>query len=54
MLTENNLVYLKVDQEYIDKVNTYSIEKAIHMMDDFGWCPRPDCGKPAELNKFEK
>lgn len=34
----------------ISKHTEFSFNLAVNMMEDFSWCPVPECGQPAELN----
>jgi hypothetical protein len=52
-LTEFHLKEVNISQELIDKFTLYSLNNAIDAMDDFSWCPIPECAAPAELDKVK-
>jgi hypothetical protein len=52
-MIEDCLKIVGVEQEIIEKFNIFSISQAIEGMDDFGWCPTPQCGSPAEIDKVK-
>jgi hypothetical protein len=52
-LTEINLKDINLDEEFIEKFTVFSINQAVDLMDDFGWCPITECGCPAEIDKMK-
>ena len=48
LINEKIFKELGVEQEYIDKYSTFSLNQAIDKMADFGWCP--SCSGIAELD----
>lgn len=51
MIQEIDLKQVGVSEELIAKLTLFSINKAIEMMKDYGWCPEPDCRQPAEVDE---
>ena len=42
-----------MDSELIEKFTVFSINQAIEGMEDFGWCPIPECASPAEVDRVK-
>lgn len=52
-VTEKDLTAIGVKAPLIKKMVGFSIGQAIDSMDDFGWCPNPECQAPAEIDKVK-
>lgn len=48
-ITELDLRKMSVSQDRIDKLAKFNVTQAVDKMDDMGWCPVSDCGKPADV-----
>ena len=46
---EPDLKRIGVSDELIQKASNFSLQKGIDTMDEFTWCPKPDCGHVAEV-----
>ena len=40
-----------MSEELVEKASNFQLAKAIDTMDEFGWCPKYDCGKVAEVRQ---
>eukprot|EP00347_Sterkiella_histriomuscorum_P009892 403339473 len=52
-LNELHLKEIGLDEDQIQKVTVFSINQAVEKMDDFGWCPIPECAAPAQVNRLQ-
>ena len=37
--------------ELVEKASNFQFARAIDTMEEFGWCPKPECGKVAEIRQ---
>ena len=49
-LNEQHLKQIGVSQDVIEKFHGYSVTRGIESMEDYSWCPKQECGQPAELD----
>ena len=50
-ISELDLKALGLSNELITKASDFSLGKAIDKMEEFGWCPKSECGKVADICK---